>query len=48
MAGRLSLLLVAIGVVVWSAKLPAQLLPPGAAGPPPTPQASAPIDLTGV
>ncbi len=48
MSGRLSLLLVAIGVVVWSAKLPAQQLPPGAAEPPPTPQASAPIDLTGV
>ena len=48
MKARIGVLLVAALVVASTAQLPAQQFPPRGGGPPPTPRASAPIDLTGV
>jgi len=48
MKARIGAVVMAAVVTAWTAQLPAQQLPPRGGGPPPTPRASAPIDLTGV
>jgi len=47
MKARFGLVVAAAVVLAWSAPMAAQF-PPRGGGPPPTPKASAPIDLTGV